>query len=168
MNTPTTKISLDEWLRATADCLAEVATTTLGYAGCELLARRTDAPELTGAYIALVGEENAVQIAIASTPEVCAQLSACLLGMEPEEAAELSEADVADGIGELVNMVAGGVKTRLAGRDGAIQLGLPFVVEGRVERASATKVAYCDADLGPAKVVIIIIGDAKAAFEAAA
>jgi len=168
MSEPQSKISIDEWLTATAEALAEVCTTTLGYPGCSLGERRSDNPELTAAYIALVGDGNAVQLAVASTAEVCAQLSACLLGMEPEEAGELTEADIADAIGELVNVVAGGVKTRLADRDAGIQLGLPFVVEGRVERASSTKVAYCDADMGEAKVVLVIIGDAKLAFKAAA
>lgn len=168
MSNSSQSISLDDWLQATAETLAEVCTTTLMYDGCTLGEKRADNPELTGAYIALVGEDNAVQIAIAGTPEVCAQLSACLLGMEPEEADDLTEADIADGIGELVNMVAGGVKTRLVGKDAGIQLGLPFVVEGRVERANSTKVTYCDADLGQAQVVLIVIGDAKVAFGAAA
>lgn len=161
-------ISLNEWIGAVADALGEVSTTTLGYEACALGERRDDNPELTGAYIALVGERNAVQIAVAAPAAVAAQLSAALLGMEPEEAEELSDGDIADGIGELVNMVAGGVKTRLSERDGGIQLGLPFVVEGRVERASSTKVACFNASLGEAEVVLIVIGDAKVALQAAA
>jgi CheY-specific phosphatase CheX len=50
--------------------------------------------------------------------------------MEPDE--EIDQDDMFDSIGEVANIIAGSVKTSLAGENISAQLGLPLAVEGRV------------------------------------
>ena len=52
-----------------------------------------------------------------------------MLGMEPDE--EISQADINDAIGEVTNMVMGGVKSRLQGNLGNVDVSIPSVVSGR-------------------------------------
>ena len=156
------QINVSHWLSAIESSLDEIAKTTLGFDGCFPGDARTDSPELSGGYVALVGQHTAVQVAVAAEPAVCKQVAATLLCMEPNEADELTEADVADALGELVNMVAGGVKTQMASTDPGLSLGLPLVVHGRIEESSATQAAMRDAKLGPYDVTLVLVADAEA------
>ena len=74
------------WLDAMADAMKEVATTTLGYAGCTVLGPRTDSGALSGGYVALVGDKCSVQVAVASEPSVCRSIAARLFEMPEDEA----------------------------------------------------------------------------------
>ncbi len=63
-----------------------------------------------------------------STP--CAQTIAVnMLAMEPN--AELSEAEINDAIGEVTNMVMGGVKSRILEAAGNLEVSIPMVTTGR-------------------------------------
>ena len=62
-----------------------------------------------------------------STP--CAQAIAInMLGMDTTE--ELSEEDTCDAIGEIANMVMGGVKSRLIETTGNLEVSIPLVTSG--------------------------------------
>ena len=156
------------WIDAMADAMKEVATTTLGYAGCTVLGPRTDSGALSGGYVALVGDKCSVQVAVASEPSMCQSIAARLFEMPEDEADSLPDGDVADAVGELVNIVGGLVKTRMAKLDGSLQLGLPFVIEGVIESTKRLKSEYVEADLGGVKVVLVVIIDTMHAVEAAA
>ena len=52
-----------------------------------------------------------------------------MLGMEPSE--ELSEAEICDALGEVTNMVMGGVKSRILDSVGNLEVSIPTVVSGR-------------------------------------
>ena len=108
-----------------------------------------------------------MQVAVASEPSVCRSIAARLIEMPEDEADSLPEGDVADAVGELVNIVGGLVKTRMAKLDGSLQLGLPFVIEGVIESTKRLKSEYVEADLGGVKVVLVVIIDTMHAVEAA-
>ena len=60
----------------------------------------------------------------------CAKtIAANMLGMEPGE--EISEPEICDAIGEIVNMVIGSVKARIQDSIGTIQVSIPTVVTGQ-------------------------------------
>jgi chemotaxis protein CheX len=63
-----------------------------------------------------------------STP--CVQtITINMLGMDT--IAELSEADICDAIGEIANMIMGGVKSRLLEKVGNLEVSIPSVISGR-------------------------------------
>lgn len=81
------------------------------------------ASEVT-ALIGLAGEV-AGYVSIHCTGKQAAAFTARLLGMEAEEV--LSQDEVRDAVGELVNMIAGSVKTGLSSH-GKVEIALPTVV----------------------------------------
>ena len=157
------------WLEALAEATAELSTTTLELDGCTILGPRESEGDLSGGYIALIGDKCSVQIAVAAGPETCRTIAGRLFEMNAEEAQDLPEGDVADAIGEVVNIVAGGVKSRLAPYEATLQLGLPFVIEGVIESTKRLRTEYLEADLGGGmKVVLVAIVDTRHAANAAA
>ena len=52
-----------------------------------------------------------------------------MLAMDPSE--ELSEAEISDAIGEVTNMVMGGVKSRILDAVGNIEVSIPMVTSGQ-------------------------------------
>ena len=131
---------LEAWLDVLVLAANELAVETLGFeAGCVVARNSTVAANLTSSCIALVGEESVLQLGFAATMKDCSLLSSALLGLCPEE--ELSHEDMVDALGELTNVLAGLVKTRLAS---TLRIGLPIVLKGsidtptRMESATAT------------------------------
>ena len=66
--------------------------------------------------------------------------------MEPDE--EVSDADIADAVGELVNIVAGGVKQRMQDAAGGLRLGLPVFIHGYVQPTQQLEVSLASARIG--------------------
>jgi CheY-specific phosphatase CheX len=52
-----------------------------------------------------------------------------MLAMDPSE--ELSEAEISDAIGEVTNMIMGGVKSRILDAVGNIEVSIPIVTSGQ-------------------------------------
>lgn len=137
---------VSDWVVAMADASTELALS-LGIDGLEVLGWHDVPPTgMAGAYIPLLAEDQTLQLALLATPAGCADLSRLLLGMEPDE--EVSAADVADAVGELVNIVAGGVKQRMQDVAGGLRLGLPVFIHGYVQPTQQLEVSLASARLG--------------------
>lgn len=143
--------TLQELVEATSDAARELAEVSLGLG---VTIERGELPSgLTGGYIALVGDESCVEIGIAADERNCVALAQALLQMDEE----LTESDVADALGEIANIMGGGVKKRLVRQHPGMQLGLPLVVRGRLLPGDRQQVAYVGVRLGdiPAQLVIL-------------
>lgn len=75
-------------------------------------------------------------ISLALTQTSGANIVAKMLSMEPEE---LALGDISDGIQEMVNIIAGGVKTRLTGTEHSFDISIPSVVQGSNVQLLGTK-----------------------------
>lgn len=118
------------WVDSLADATSELLET-LGLERVDVRRYSERSPEgMGGAYIPLVSEEHSVQLAVISDPAGCYALARLLLMMEPDE--ELSEPDMADAMGEWINIVGGGVKTRMIEAAPGLALGLPVFIHGYV------------------------------------
>jgi len=127
-------ISLEEWAVATCGSMEDVATGALGLADFKISTVHqlsTDAD--CGGYIPLLTDLESVQIGLATDLESCRKLSRLLLVLDDDEP-DPPLAEVRDAIGEIANVMAGAIKTRICNaREGVdIQLGLPFFVHGRI------------------------------------
>jgi hypothetical protein len=132
-------IPLAEWMSFTRDAAAEIATSALGMGNTRWQhpAGVTLPTDLCGVYIPLMAEAYSVQIGLLGSRDVCTSLAKSLLGMGPDETLA-DDSDVFDAVGEVTNMVAGGVKVRAAAQI-SVQLGLPLAHSGtRVPLAGAT------------------------------
>src|SRR5512147_990453 len=113
-------VALDDWLSATVEAASEFASTTLD-AALESVASTSKLPvDLTGCFVALVGEEGSLQIGLASDSAGCMTLAKALFASDED----LPEEDVGDALGEIANIVAGGVKKRMATGQVPLALGL--------------------------------------------
>ncbi len=147
---------LKAWVEALVSGFGDLATTILGVESFTVVGEREQAVGQLGGFISMVGEVRPVQLAIIADERVFRSLAATLLGMEPEEAEELSEADVSDGLGELINIVAGTVKTTMVQHDATIKLGLPFVVHGWVETGTNGTQVLTDVDCGGLPATLLV------------
>ena len=112
----------------------ELASSSLGYEN-GLIGKLSDSPpcNFEGSCVALIGDEDSIQIGIGATQSDCRELARRLFGMEEGEEGELSEADVADAMGEMANVIAGGVKVRVANDNSmSMNIGLPIILQGHI------------------------------------
>lgn len=122
---------VDVWLAAAEDALREVAATALGCADIASSASPLPSPlGLGGAYVQLMSEREVVVVGLCAAAPALAALSGALLGCA---GADVSPADVTDAVGEVANMLAGGVKRRLSAAHPGLQLGLPLFIRGHLE-----------------------------------
>ncbi|MCP4679416.1 MAG: chemotaxis protein CheX [Deltaproteobacteria bacterium] len=155
--------SVRDWLDASINASNELATVALGLEGSELIGIRDVGPEETGsAFIALVGEANSVQIGFSADSDGCRKLAQILLGMEPDDD-DLEDEDIADAVGEMANILGGQVKTIMAEKAIAVNLGIPIFIHGHVEVSGEMEVAAADVRLGDISATIFVLAhDVKA------
>lgn len=123
-------MNLTDWINLAADAAAEIATNALGVASTRWQqARDARLPDdLWGVYIPLMTDGDSVQLGLLGRRDVCAQLAKSLLGMRPDETLD-DDSTVFDAVGEVTNLVAGGVKVRAAQHIN-VKLGLPLALAG--------------------------------------
>lgn len=124
----TSAITPKHWLTAARAAAQEFASTTLGLVLTEAVPGSEMPEDLTGCFVALVGDEDSIQIGFATNASGCQCLAKALFASE----AELPNEDVYDALGEIANILAGGVKMRLASAHSQLAIGLPIVMEGHL------------------------------------
>lgn len=151
---------VDRWLDAALDSLSEVATTTLAVDAPNTVERTRRVPRhMEGALIPIV-HDHSMQIGIFSTAEGSIAVARALLGMEPGDA--ISSTEIADAIGEVANIVAGGAKKRMSDIPN-IKLGLPIYFRGDIEQGENFDVSAAVIDLmgHPHEVLVLSRGEGK-------
>ena len=150
----TRMLALNDWLHATVDATSEFSSTTLGAPLTPL--ESSNLPiDLTGCFVALVGEEGSLQIGLASDGAGCQTLAKALFGSDED----LPEEDVGDALGEIANIVAGGVKKRMASGEILLALGLPIVMEGHIRLTERQQIAQIDVLLGEVPTRLLIVSN---------
>lgn len=149
----TSMVPLDDWMKATVDAAAEFSTTTLE-APLSTLESSNLPLDLTGCFVALVGEEGSLQIGLASDSSGCMTLAKALFASEED----LPDNDVGDALGEIANIVAGGVKKRMAGQV-PLALGLPIVMEGHIRLTDRQQIVQLDVSLGDVPTRLLIVSN---------
>jgi hypothetical protein len=140
------------WLAATLDAANEFGTTTLGFDVGDPNATRRLPENLTGCFVALVGEQESLQVGLASDSEGCQTLARALFAADDP----LPDSDVTDALGEIANIMAGGVKKRRTSQ-GGMSLGLPMVMEGHVRITERQEMAHLDIALGEVPVRLLVV-----------
>ena len=107
-----------------------------------------------GALIPIVSEMAPVQIGLFSDEAGCQSMARALLYCGPTD--PLTRAEMIDAMSELVNMLAGSVKARVARYASHAALGLPTFVHGPVEASSSTVVETVPLQVGDAVALVVI------------
>jgi len=130
-NAPTDVHGPAQVLRESVKAVVDTCQIQLGME-CQVDPHPSDPREADvdyGSSIALTAENGGWQLAVMADRVSCQVLARALFAMEPEEEAPLE--DVADSIGEIVNVAAGVLKSSRAAAGQKVQLGLPLFMEGK-------------------------------------
>ena len=134
------KVALTEWVDALVGAANQLAMESLGFEEGEIVATETSLGSLvSGSLVALVGNQNSVEVGLCATEDNCVNLARAFLGMEPEDE-DLSRSDLDDALGEMTNIMAGALKARMNGLVPSMQLGLPIVFQGLLGASTSAEV----------------------------
>lgn len=106
-----------------------------------------DNGERPGAYIAILSESESVHLGLCMSPHDGHVLARALLGLGSRDS--LTEKDMVDGVSEVMNIVAGKVKSRMASRGEILRLGLPMFIPRPITPAGDMETASIEVPLGP-------------------
>ena len=149
-------IDLDEWMAVMAQAAGDIARGALGWPGCQVSDEPCVPAPTCGAYVPLIDHGAQLQIGLVADDEGCQLLARALLGLSEGEP-PVPPADVADAVGEIVNMLAGGLKRRMQGRIGSLVLGLPIFIRGYVEATEKLEIARARVQLGPVTALALVL-----------
>lgn len=127
---------LEEWIHAEAEAVADFSQEVLGIPVSVNVAPMewTDkevCQSFMGAGLELSNNEQMIKILLLSNEEVLIKIAKLMLMITPDEI--LSQADMMDAIKEVVNIVSGGIKSRMNERmGGGLLLGLPYFSQQNV------------------------------------
>lgn len=146
-------VTIHEWLAATVDSAAEFAATTLRGTLGHVESHDAIPAQVTGCFVALVGEDESIQIGIAASAEGCQSLAQALFASDEP----LDDADVSDALGEITNIVAGGVKKRVSQKRTQLAIGLPIVMDGHLRLSERQQLVSADVAIGDVAVRLLIL-----------
>ena len=141
-------VGIQAWVTAFKEVALELAGTSLRFD--ESVTPLSDASMCgvqPSAYIAILSEQESVHLGISTTPEGVRVLTRAMLRIRADRPIE--DADAVDGLSELLNIVAGKVKSRMTKRDGVLLLGLPIFISGHTHPGAGMEQAGEDLRLGP-------------------
>lgn len=125
--------SVDDWTTALICAFGKTAAG-MGFDQCEM-AIDQDAPLFDmGASLSLVSETDTIQIELLGERAPFECLGRTLMMMEADE--ELDWPDVVDAVSEIVNVVAGALKSEMIDSVPSLRLGLPVFAETIHHRAA--------------------------------
>jgi hypothetical protein len=146
---------LSSCLDALSESASEVAATVLGGAPFAALGADSTYGSGHGAYLALVADDEPIQLGLLAEPAGCQALAKALLGMAPGDD-DLEPSDVSDAMCEIANIVAGGLKRRVGERV-RITLGLPIFVAGHPLPNQQQEVSARALRLGAVTVSLLVL-----------
>lgn len=143
-----TTIDLQEWLDCLARVTSEYATKHLRFDATAAApeAARGGVPR-PAVYVAILGATSSMHLGLTTSQDGARILARAFLGLRGRE--EVADRDVVDGMSEILNILAGKVKSRMSARDGSLRLGLPMFVSGAVGHGDGTERAVADVTMGP-------------------
>jgi CheY-specific phosphatase CheX len=152
------KLTLAQWRVAIEGASQEIATNAFSFPGAKVSdpVSHQAAAAMIGAHIPVLGSVGAFDLALVSSPEGCQALSRAILYASPDQV--LKDTEVADAIGEVVNMLAGSVKRRLTGLGAELELGLPIFLHGYIQPTDRLSVVALPTKFGPVDAMVLITG----------
>jgi hypothetical protein len=142
-------IPIQEWLASFQDAATEFARNSMRFDTriAPVAAAAADESARPGAYIAILSDQNSIHLGLSASTAGLHALARGLLGLRQDEA--LGERDVVDGVSEVMNIVAGKVKSHMSGRDGQLRLGLPMYIPSPIAVGPGMEVLSAEIRIGP-------------------
>lgn len=155
-------LPIDEWLEWAVKGMKDVVNESLCCEDFELVENVEKFTSPFGAWLPIKAGNEPLHIGILSSEDGCSRMTRSLLFMEPDED-DPSQEDMADAVGEIVNIIAGIMQRDLAGEVPEIELGLPIFVAGEVVRHPAQEAANSDVMFNGTTAKIVVLRAQKTA-----
>jgi len=160
-------IGMQEWMEYFRQATQEVVSTALKFESSSKsekgarveprpkagTAAKDDAPR-PGAYIAILSDNASMHLGISATAEGCRTLARSLLGYHSTQ--DVSEREAGDAVSELMNIIAGKVKSRVSERDQTLRLGLPMFIQGRIQETGSMERQASEIMVGPVACQLLV------------
>jgi hypothetical protein len=142
-----TTIELAEWLESLQQVLRDYAVKHLRFEAGALgpIAPTGGAPP--AAYVAILTSDGSMYLGLSSSMDGSRALARAFLGLRQRD--EMTDREAGDGMSEILNILAGKVKSHMSARDGSLRLGLPMFVMGPVGHGEHTERLEADVNVGP-------------------
>jgi len=152
------KLTLAQWRIAVEGAATEIATYALSQPAAIVQdpVSAECASAMIGAHIPMIGGGLAFDLALVASAEDCKALSRAILCAAAD--APLRDAEVADAVGEIVNMLAGSVKRRMSGLRVDLELGLPIFLHGYIQPTERLSVIALPTRFGTIDTMVLIAG----------
>jgi CheY-specific phosphatase CheX len=159
----TASIEVQEWLDCLTEVASEFATGSLRFDASSASTDAASAKSATrpAAYISVLGEANSMHLGLSTSMQGCRTLTRAFLGIREKD--DISEKDVVDAMSEILNILAGKVKSRLATRDGSLKLGLPIFLVGQIQVTEQMERAIGNVELGSVPCQLLVFRNRTAA-----
>ncbi len=148
-------LDLGDWVDAASDALVESAEALLGME-TKLAASSTTYPTLGadrwGVLLPFSAEGYSLHVGLISTTAGCKALTDAMLGPD-----DWSEDEVADAVGEVVNVMAGMMHGDLLHRDETIDFGLPVVMQAHLFDGHSSESTVLAAGIGGIEFDLILM-----------
>lgn len=154
-NLATDARAADAWLEAARVALVDLARQALGSSVAFAPGSVRLPAGLAGALVPIVSDLPPVQVGLFASDAGCEALTRALLGASSRE--PVTRAEVVDAIGEIVNMLAGTVKARIARYANHAALGLPTFVHGLIELQSDQRADVLPVTIGASPAFVIVL-----------
>jgi CheY-specific phosphatase CheX len=154
----TSKVSLPQWRTAVEAAAREIASYALSFPGATVQdpVGLECAISMIGAHIPLIGGGVAYDFGLVSSAEGCQNLARAILYRAA--GAPVTDAEMADAIGEIVNMMGGAVKRRLASQRAELELGLPIFIHGYMQPTEKLAIIALPTRFGTIDTIVMIAG----------
>jgi CheY-specific phosphatase CheX len=149
-----------QWLDAALESCTEILPLALG---CQLQRHQHDVSfprDGASAFVALVGDASSVQIGVSSSRQGCQNMAKALLSLAADSP-DFPDADLADAVGEIVNMIAGRVRAIMAERGEKLIMGIPVFVHGYLEKTESMEVAVAAVALDSTEACLFALKNRK-------
>jgi CheY-specific phosphatase CheX len=147
----------EEWL---SESLTAAFMLTINHLGMEKyqvkkIVKSFPENDIAGAYMPLIGDDDAVLIGLLSNPAGLESLARTFLQMTPAEPVEW--AMVVDSVKEILNVLSGMVKQQLFKQNTTFKISLPFFVDGYIEVTENQEAVAAVIDMGTTLTYLVVI-----------
>ena len=152
-----TPLPIARWIDSVVKATEEVATVSLGCASLRRLDRDPTPAAPYGAYLPIIADLEKLHLGLLLSEAGSRTLTRSLLGMEPDEEGPTLE-DVADAVGEIVNIFAGVMQRDLVGEVNSFELGLPIFVNGEIVQHQSLSSVRINVGFDDTPAQLVVLG----------
>ena len=148
-------VTTETWMERVLEAVGEVAEMTFDSVANDIQRSEKIPLNREGSLLPVQKGSESLHLGVLSDKAGCIALTRGLLQMSEDD--EVADEDIADAVGEIVNILAGVVQRALDGDGEGVTLGFPVYIRGEIIAPHKSESLCANLNLGPARADIIIV-----------